>query len=97
MGQAQPIGGGPQNNNANPNVGVNNQQGNGFNNMIGNGNGVGNGFFSVPSQKTVQVSLEDATRSVAEGRTSQGPAPTGDKLLVELQKRLPLDGVERFG
>ncbi|MBS2032798.1 MAG: protein kinase [Deltaproteobacteria bacterium] len=39
------------------------------------------------SQKTVQVSMDDA-----QGRTTQGPAPTGDRALVELQKRLPLDG-----
>jgi hypothetical protein len=81
MGQAQPIGGGPQNNNANPNVGVNNQQGNGFNNMIGNGNGVGNGFFSVPSQKTVQVPL----KTVCLAHARPDPRPRMKYRLVKLE------------
>jgi hypothetical protein len=80
MGQAQPIAGGPQNNNANPNVGVNNQPGNGFN-MIGNGNRIGNGFFLVPSQKTVQVPLK--TVCLAHGRPD--PRPRMKYRLVKLE------------
>lgn len=57
MGAAQPVGGGMQGGGNQNQAGNNGFLGNG--NGLGNNNGVGNGngFFSVPPQKTVQVSL----------------------------------------
>lgn len=88
-GAAQPLGAGPQGNNNNANNGPGqNGPGNGFN------NNQGNNFFSVPSQKTVQVPLR--TLCLAHGR----PEPrakmtyrlvkledyTGDRVLQETLK-----------
>ena len=59
MGAAQPVGGGMMGGGQNQgggNNGMLNGNGNGFANNNGVGNG--NGFFSVPPQKTVQVSLK---------------------------------------
>jgi hypothetical protein len=77
-GMSQPIGGGMQNGN------FGNQQGQGLNaigNFNGQGNIPGNGFFSVPSQKTVQVPLK--TLCLAHGRPE--PRPRMKYRLVKLE------------
>ncbi len=78
MGGAQPMGVGMNNNN--PGGVNNNMQNNGFQ-MNGNGNGNGNGFFSVPSQKTVQVPLKGIC--LAEGKPD--PRPRMTYKLVKLE------------
>jgi hypothetical protein len=88
-GGAQPLGGGMQGGGGNQNQGANNGfangNGNGFANGNGNGNGNGigngNGFFSVPPQKTVQVSLK--TVCLAHGKPD--PRPRMKYQLVKLE------------